>query len=146
MRVVMSTHKANAATASLLALEQFHAQSATLPAGEFPFLQVYLAHLSEWDAKRSEALVLQEKQDPLLEVRALLFRGQFEEAELLLKTELKNEYGPREKSEFFVEQIRGASLNGEWSLVLDLVAEAGTLELTPLSKTQRISNPGHILF
>ena len=56
--------------------------------GEFPEAgdsnsQAYLAHFRDWNARKAEAVVVQESVDPLLHLRALIFRGCLDEARAL---------------------------------------------------------------
>lgn len=119
---------------SLFTLEQLHAATGRLPTDHHPFLEAFIAHFRDWDAKRCESIILQNERHPIIQIRSLLFRGRLAEAQEVLKAAAALQDDPFELSELLVEQSRIAALNGDWITALDLISEISPDRLLPLSR------------
>jgi hypothetical protein len=102
---------------------------------------VYLTWIRECDARKSHALLIQNKKvNDLLKIRALMFRGQLEEAEAIIQKLDLAPSSPEEKMESSLEQARLAAFRGDWLLAQTICEKAlgsGTLEsLSYLSSLQ----------
>ena len=93
---------------------------------------VYISWIRDCDARKSHALLLENNQvNDLLKIRALLFRGQLEEAEAIIQKLQGPDVAPEERLEALLEQSRLAAFRGDWQLVHSLSSEAirsGNLE------------------
>ena len=95
--------------------------------------ELYLNWIRDCDGRKAHSLVLtQPSLDPMLRVRALLFRGELGEAEAAIDVLLGNESSPPElKSDALLEKARLAAYEGDWRLsrsFVTLAVESGSLE------------------
>jgi hypothetical protein len=117
--------------------------------GEYPQASeadhhVYLSWMRECDARKSHALLFQQKKDQpvndLLKIRALLFRGQLDEAESIINRLADSGTSSEARMEALLEKARLAAFQGDWEATQVLSASAldsGSLEsLSYLSTLQ----------
>lgn len=121
---------------SIFKLEKAHAMDGTTPSENEndPIVQAFIAHFKEWDARKCEALTLLGRTHPILQLRALLFRGRHKEASQLLKGLNSFDLDDKEFAEMLFQQARLAALEGNWALCIDIAESAGSAELHPTSK------------
>jgi hypothetical protein len=129
----MRIKKQLAAVQDLIALDQIQSTQGETPSGDHPNLLAYFHHFKEWDARKCEAQVLKGEIPPLLEIRALLFRGRHSEAESVIQ-QIKDFDDEKELAEVLLERVKLAALDGDWRLCLDLALSIRAKALVAISR------------
>ena len=99
-----------------------------------PNSQAYLAHFRDWDARKAEAVIVQKPVDPLLYLRALIFRGSLEEARTLHASLQKESLTQTTMVELLLEEARISAFDGEWASSLRLINTAMLMEPSPVTR------------
>ena len=89
---------------------------------------VYLAWIRDCDARKCQSMLVEDAKDSkandLLKIRALLFRGELDEAERIIRKSMDAHATPETRMEVLLEQARLAAFSGNWSLCHILSAKA----------------------
>ena len=112
------------------------AQGQVLPSEVDHNTQIYLARTAENNARKAEALLYTEPADPFQELRTLLSRGQFEDAEKKL-AELNSSLDAtavHSRVELYLDQSRLAAYRNDWIKSLELCNEGLALNPTVVTR------------
>ena len=89
---------------------------------------VYLAWIRDCDARKCQSMLVEDAKDSktndLLKIRALLFRGELDEAERIIQKCADAHATSETRMEVLLEQARLAAFSGNWSLCHILSAKA----------------------
>ena len=117
--------------------EERFSQTGEVPSGVGSNEEVFRLIVRKNNARSSEALAIQGKADPLLALRAYIYRGQFAEAQALAKKLAGQADSSIRSAEIFLEQARLLAMNGDWkdcealcNLALELPQVAPVSQLT----------------
>ena len=116
-------------------LEEPFCQSGQVPLAADPNSVVFQSIVRGNSARSAEAMVIQGKADPLLALRAYIYRGRLREASALADELVRVARTPIESAEILLEQARILALSAEWEECESVSGRALALpEIAPVSQ------------
>jgi hypothetical protein len=116
-------------------IECRHSTLGELPDGPGdPNVAVYRSFISEWNAKRCDAMAADPRVLPLLKVRSFLLRGRIRDASALVHDLKQSSHGDLELGEILLEEAKVAVCESEWLRCLELTAQGLALACAPVTR------------
>lgn len=129
-------HQQNTTFMKLIEIETAHATAGTLPCGDSLQEEMYFVQTKEQNAKKIHAMTLgveSQSVDPLTEIRAQIFKGNFVRANEIIER-AKDQFDASVLSELLIQEAKLACYEWQWNKSLILINQALQVEKKLLSR------------